>query len=102
LIANINDQSREAGQGLEECYDAYAELQMGKFAEAHGQEFNMDLMTKSKALRFSNALRYASLNRPIGLTEKWYIASLPDNARVRNTVFCADWWAITIHCWAEG
>ncbi|KAJ3462695.1 hypothetical protein MRS44_007481 [Fusarium solani] len=88
LVLNNGDVgSKEAGPEYESYYDAQVKLQGVRFMEECGHKVpGVDEEVIVKAIRFANAMRRTSRLRPIGLTRKGYIGSVPKNSRVNDEV----------------
>ncbi|KAL2687588.1 hypothetical protein Neosp_005149 [[Neocosmospora] mangrovei] len=88
LVLNNGDVgSKEAGPEYESYYDAQVKLQEARFLEECGHKVpNMDEEVIVKAIRFANAMRATSRPRPIGLTWRGYIGSVPMNSREDDEV----------------
>ncbi|KAI8718537.1 HET domain-containing protein [Fusarium sp. LHS14.1] len=93
LILNSDKaESQGAGPEYESYYDAQVKLQWVRFLEECGLEecgYNVPGVDEEvivKAIRFANAMRRTSCHRPIGLTWRGYIGSVPRNSRVNDEV----------------
>ncbi|EEU42527.1 uncharacterized protein NECHADRAFT_80145 [Fusarium vanettenii 77-13-4] len=88
LVLNSSDLgNKEARPEYESYYDAQVELQGARFMEECGHKVpGVDEEVIVKAIRFANAMKRTSHLRPIGLTWRGYIGSVPKNSRVNDEV----------------